>query len=104
MPVKYHNGFEKSGRFTAVGEQSSFTMNISNAEPSDSATYYCAIAYFSDTALSECTVLVLKGSSLNGFAVLQHAVSGPVELGGDTTLQCSVLTDTFAGEHSVYWF
>ncbi|XP_036452916.1 uncharacterized protein LOC118826136 [Colossoma macropomum] len=31
-------------------------------------------------------------------------VSDPVELGGDTTLQCSILTDASAGEHSVYWF
>ncbi|KAI4900529.1 hypothetical protein NFI96_015775, partial [Prochilodus magdalenae] len=105
-PVKYHNGFEKSRRFTALREQSSFTLNISNAEPSDSATYYCAVADYAETVLSECTVLVLKGgcshSSLYG--VLQHPVSDPVELGGDTTLQCSVLTDTSAGEHSVYWF
>ncbi|KAI4876102.1 hypothetical protein NFI96_026946, partial [Prochilodus magdalenae] len=43
-------------------------------------------------------------SPLRLYAVLQHPVSGPVELGGDTTLQCSVLTDTSAGEHSVYWF
>ncbi|KAI4895213.1 hypothetical protein NFI96_031962, partial [Prochilodus magdalenae] len=45
-----------------------------------------------------------KGSSSRLYAVLQHPVSDPVELGGDTTLQCSVLTDTSAGEHSVYWF
>ncbi|KAI4886361.1 hypothetical protein NFI96_028189, partial [Prochilodus magdalenae] len=104
MPVKYHNGFEKSRRFTALREQSSFTLNISNAEPSDSATYYCAAADYADTALSECTVLVLKGRPLRLYTVLQHPVSDPVELGGDTTLQCSVLTDTSAGEHSVYWF
>ncbi|KAI4888272.1 hypothetical protein NFI96_026176, partial [Prochilodus magdalenae] len=101
---KYHNGFEKSRRFTALGEQSSFTLTISNAEPSDSATYYCAVVDYADTTLSECTVLVLKGSSSRLYNILQHPVSDPVELGGDTTLQCSVLTDTSAGEHSVYWF
>ncbi|XP_036452847.1 uncharacterized protein LOC118826066 [Colossoma macropomum] len=57
-----------------------------------------------DTALADWTVLVLKGSSSSLSAVLQPPVSDPVELGGDTTLQCSVLTDTSAGEHSVYWF
>ncbi|KAI4900528.1 hypothetical protein NFI96_015774, partial [Prochilodus magdalenae] len=104
VPVKYHNGFEKSRRFTALEGESSFTLTISNAEPSDSATYYCAAADFSDTILLECTVLVLKDSPSRLYTVLQHPVSGPVELGGDTTLQCSVLTDTSAGEHSVYWF
>ncbi|XP_036452914.1 immunoglobulin kappa light chain-like [Colossoma macropomum] len=103
-PVKYHNGFNKSGRFNASREKSSFTLSISNAEPSDSATYYCSVADFSDTALLGCTVLVLKGSSSSLSAVLQPPVSDPVELGGDTTLQCSILTDTSAGEHSVYWF
>uniref|UniRef100_A0A3B4D1J9 Ig-like domain-containing protein n=1 Tax=Pygocentrus nattereri TaxID=42514 RepID=A0A3B4D1J9_PYGNA len=86
---QYHNDFDKSGRFIAAREQSSFTLNISNAEPSDSATYYCSVMYYTEVALLGCTVLVLKD---------------PVELGGDTTLQCSILTDVSAGEHSVYWF
>ncbi|KAG9274118.1 hypothetical protein AMEX_G10992, partial [Astyanax mexicanus] len=85
----YHNGFHKSGHFIAVTEKSTFTLNISNTEASDSATYFCAVAYFTDIALSDCTVLVLKD---------------PVQLGGDTTLQCSILTDNSAGDHSVYWF
>ncbi|XP_037399744.1 uncharacterized protein LOC108411034 [Pygocentrus nattereri] len=51
----------------------------------------------------DCAILVLKGSSSSLSAVLQPPVSDPVELGGDTTLQCSILTDTPAGDHSVYW-
>ena len=58
---QYHNDFDKSDRCNEVRRQSSFTLNISNAEPSDSATYYCSVAFYSDTALSDCTVLVLKG-------------------------------------------
>uniref|UniRef100_A0A3B4DVZ5 Ig-like domain-containing protein n=1 Tax=Pygocentrus nattereri TaxID=42514 RepID=A0A3B4DVZ5_PYGNA len=92
---QYHNDFDKSGRFIAAREQSSFTLNISNAEPSDSATYYCSVLVYYDPLLS---------SSLSVSAVLQPPVSDPVELGGDTTLQCSILTDVSAGEHSVYWF
>ncbi|XP_036452921.1 uncharacterized protein LOC118826141 [Colossoma macropomum] len=60
--------------------------------------------YTDNALLSDCAVLVLKGSSSSLSAVLQPPVSDPVELGGDTTLQCSILTDTSAGEHSVYWF
>uniref|UniRef100_A0A3B1KH07 Ig-like domain-containing protein n=1 Tax=Astyanax mexicanus TaxID=7994 RepID=A0A3B1KH07_ASTMX len=93
----YHNGFDKSGRFTAVTEKDIFTLNISNTEASDSATYFCAVAYYTDIAL-----LDYAPSSL--YTVLQPPVSDPVQLGGDTTLQCSILTDNSAGDHSVYWF
>ncbi|XP_036452911.1 uncharacterized protein LOC118826132, partial [Colossoma macropomum] len=102
--VTYHNDFDKSGRFNVFREKSGFNLSISNAEPSDSATYYCVAADYSQAALLDYTVLVLKGSSSSVSAVLQPPVSDPVELGGDTTLQCSILTDTSAGEHSVYWF
>uniref|UniRef100_A0A3B1JFF5 Ig-like domain-containing protein n=1 Tax=Astyanax mexicanus TaxID=7994 RepID=A0A3B1JFF5_ASTMX len=82
-PVLYHNGFDKSNRFIAWRETNSFTLNISNAEPSDSATYYCAVIHYTDVAVGDWTVSVIKG---------------------DTTLQCSILTDNSAGDHSVYWF
>ncbi|XP_017537873.2 uncharacterized protein LOC108411018 [Pygocentrus nattereri] len=102
-PAVYHNGFDKTGRFKVLKEKDSFNLRISNAEPSDSATYYCSVTYYADTALADWTVLVLKGSSSSLSAVLQPPVSDPVELGGDTTLQCSILTDVSAGDHSVYW-
>uniref|UniRef100_A0A3B4C332 Ig-like domain-containing protein n=1 Tax=Pygocentrus nattereri TaxID=42514 RepID=A0A3B4C332_PYGNA len=91
---EYHNDFDKSGRFNTLREQSSFTLSISNATTSDSATYYCSIS---------TSVCFHKIPS-----ILKHKykppVSDPVELGGDTTLQCSILTDASAGDHSVYWF
>uniref|UniRef100_A0A3B1IN60 Ig-like domain-containing protein n=1 Tax=Astyanax mexicanus TaxID=7994 RepID=A0A3B1IN60_ASTMX len=93
----YHNNFDKSGRFNALKERGSFTLNIRHAEASDSATYFCAAAYYTAIALSDYTP-----SSL--YTVLQPPVSDPVQLGGDTTLQCSILTDNSAGDHSVYWF
>uniref|UniRef100_A0A3B1JJE3 Ig-like domain-containing protein n=1 Tax=Astyanax mexicanus TaxID=7994 RepID=A0A3B1JJE3_ASTMX len=100
-PVLYHNGFDKSNRFIAWRETNSFTLNISNAEPSDSATYYCAVIHYTDVAVGDWTVSVIKGHL---YTVLQPPVSDPVQLGGDTTLQCSILTDNSAGDHSVYWF
>uniref|UniRef100_A0A3B4EE21 Ig-like domain-containing protein n=1 Tax=Pygocentrus nattereri TaxID=42514 RepID=A0A3B4EE21_PYGNA len=99
LQVKYYNDFDKSGRFNAFREKSSFNLSISNAEPSDSATYYCVFTYYAEATVLDCTVLVLKGSSSSLSSVLQPPVSDPVELGGDTTLQCSILTDASAGDH-----
>uniref|UniRef100_A0A8B9GRT5 Ig-like domain-containing protein n=1 Tax=Astyanax mexicanus TaxID=7994 RepID=A0A8B9GRT5_ASTMX len=82
VEVSNHKGFDKSGRFNAVRDRNSFNLKILNAEPSDSATYYCVIAYYSDVALFHFSTLFSR----------------------DTTLQCSILTDNSAGDHSVYWF
>ncbi|KAG9274115.1 hypothetical protein AMEX_G10980 [Astyanax mexicanus] len=103
-PVLYHNGFDKSNRFIAWRETNSFTLNISNAEPSDSATYYCAAIHYTDVAVGDWTVSVIKDAPSSLYTVLQPPVSDPVQLGGNTTLQCSILTDNSAGDHSVYWF
>ncbi|XP_072544698.1 uncharacterized protein [Salminus brasiliensis] len=102
--AQFYNDFEKSGRFHASQGKSSFTLNILHAEPSDSVTYICAASYYSNIALSDCTVLVLKGATSSHYTVLQHAASDPVQLGGNTTLQCSILTNNSAEDHSVYWF
>ncbi|XP_022541950.2 uncharacterized protein LOC111196841 isoform X2 [Astyanax mexicanus] len=100
----YHNNFNKSGRFNASTEKGNFTLNIRHAEASDSATYICAVSYYTEMVLSDCTVLVLRDAPSSLYTVLQPPVSDPVQLGGDTTLQCSILTDNSAGDHSVYWF
>uniref|UniRef100_A0A3B1JUJ5 Ig-like domain-containing protein n=1 Tax=Astyanax mexicanus TaxID=7994 RepID=A0A3B1JUJ5_ASTMX len=98
---QFHNNFNESGRFSAFKGKDTFTLNISNVEASDSATYFCAAAYYTDIELSDCTLLVLKGSL---YTVLQPPVSNPVKLGGNTTLQCSILTNRCSEDHSVYWF
>ncbi|XP_072544706.1 uncharacterized protein [Salminus brasiliensis] len=48
--------------------------------------------------------LIQQRGPANHYAVFQNPVSDPVQLGGNATLQCSVLTENSAGEHSVHWF
>ncbi|XP_066537412.1 fibroblast growth factor receptor 4-like [Hoplias malabaricus] len=101
--VNYYNNFNKTGRFKVIREKSSFNLSITNTGPTDSATYFCVVSHYIHTELSDCTVVVLKGSSSSLYTVLQTPVLDSVEVGGSTTLQCSILTDASAGEHSVYW-
>ncbi|XP_076829555.1 uncharacterized protein LOC143475567 isoform X2 [Brachyhypopomus gauderio] len=102
-PVVYHNHFNETGRHNAVKKENNFNLSISKAEPSDSATYYCAVSYYEHIGLEDCTVLVLKDEPAIHYDVIQHPVLKPVKTGGNETLQCTVLTERCAGEHSVYW-
>ncbi|XP_076829558.1 uncharacterized protein LOC143475569 isoform X2 [Brachyhypopomus gauderio] len=102
-PVVYHNHFNMTGRHNAVKKENNFNLSISKADPSDSATYYCAVSYYEHIGLEDCTVLVLKDEPAIHFDVIQHPVLKPVKTGGNATLQCTVLTERCAGEHSVYW-
>uniref|UniRef100_W5K1T2 Ig-like domain-containing protein n=1 Tax=Astyanax mexicanus TaxID=7994 RepID=W5K1T2_ASTMX len=101
--VEFDNGFDKRGRFIALREANKFTLNITNAETSDSAIYYCSVAAYASIGLGTCTVLVLEGTVYHP-GVFQPPVSNPIKLGGNTSLECSILTNRCSEDHSVYWF
>ena len=48
--------------------------------------------------------MYMVGSQSNSKTVEQQAESDPVHSGDSVTLQCTVLSETSTGEHSVYWF
>ncbi|KAG5853279.1 hypothetical protein ANANG_G00071420 [Anguilla anguilla] len=50
------------------------------------------------------TLMVTGSESPNRTVVLQQPESESVQPGDSVTLQCTVHTETCAGEHSVYWF
>ncbi|XP_062849614.1 uncharacterized protein LOC134311895 [Trichomycterus rosablanca] len=84
-------------------EVNNFTLNIVNAELSDSATYLCVVSYNLDMVFVGYTVLVLKGSPASQYAVLQNPALKTVTHGDNVTLQCTVVAESCAGEHSVFW-
>ncbi|XP_045067754.1 uncharacterized protein LOC123482858 [Coregonus clupeaformis] len=77
-------------------------LTISKTEPWDSATHYCGAMEVGEVKFGEGTVLIVKGS--NSMSVLQQSVSESVQQGDSVTLNCTIHTETCAGEHSVYWF
>ncbi|XP_061090012.1 uncharacterized protein LOC133123558 [Conger conger] len=102
--VTFPNEFKNSTRLRPKGTKGNFNLTISQVEPSDSATYYC----ITTTTLSGisfgdgATLMVMESQSRT--VVLQQPESESVQPGDSVTLQCTVHTETCAGEHSVYWF
>uniref|UniRef100_A0A8B9GPY1 Ig-like domain-containing protein n=1 Tax=Astyanax mexicanus TaxID=7994 RepID=A0A8B9GPY1_ASTMX len=93
--VEFDNGFDKRGRFIALREANKFTLNITNAETSDSAIYYCSRLF---------VCFLIQKNEYYHPGVFQPPVSNPIKLGGNTSLECSILTNRCSEDHSVYWF
>ncbi|XP_055757065.1 tyrosine-protein phosphatase non-receptor type substrate 1-like [Salvelinus fontinalis] len=49
-------------------------------------------------------ITFLSGSGSRNTTVVQQSVSESVQPGDSVTLNCTIHTETCAGEHSVYWF
>ncbi|XP_036403565.1 uncharacterized protein LOC118790680 [Megalops cyprinoides] len=99
----FYDGFNNS-RFEIVGGKQEFHLKISDTKPEDIGTYYCGITFLNHLMFGNGTFLMLTGSESNSRTVVQQPVSEPVQPGDSVTLQCTIHTETCAGEHSVYWF
>ncbi|XP_064181259.1 signal-regulatory protein beta-2-like [Anguilla rostrata] len=105
VPQLFNEFKKKSTRLSAKAANGSFNLTVSQVEPSDSATYHCAMMPYRETIFGDGTTLMVMGSeSHNRTVVLQQPESESVQPGDSVTLQCTVHTETCAGEHSVYWF
>uniref|UniRef100_A0A8C9QXA8 Ig-like domain-containing protein n=1 Tax=Scleropages formosus TaxID=113540 RepID=A0A8C9QXA8_SCLFO len=96
-PVFYNN-FNSTRFRIQMGERNN-ELVILKTELSDTATYYCGTRRDYGTLFGGGTFLTVKGKT-----VVQQPVSDPVHPGDSVTLQCTVDSETCAGEHSVYWF
>ncbi|XP_061090009.1 uncharacterized protein LOC133123553 [Conger conger] len=86
------------------GRKGNFNLTISQVEPSDSATYFCiTTTTYSGIRFGDGTTLMVMESQ-SRTVVLQQPESESAKPGDSVTLQCTVHTETCAGEHSVYWF
>uniref|UniRef100_A0A8C7LUH8 Ig-like domain-containing protein n=1 Tax=Oncorhynchus mykiss TaxID=8022 RepID=A0A8C7LUH8_ONCMY len=79
-----------------------YEKNISDVQLSDSAEYYCGSSYSNMVEFAEGYILIVKGS--RNTTVVQQPVSESDQPGDSVTLNCTIHTETCAGEHSVYWF
>uniref|UniRef100_A0A671N2G9 Ig-like domain-containing protein n=1 Tax=Sinocyclocheilus anshuiensis TaxID=1608454 RepID=A0A671N2G9_9TELE len=83
LPAVFENDFNKHNRFFVEKDDSRFNLSITNAKESDTAIYYC-VKYIYKFIFGQGTDIIVKDSAV--------------------ALQCTVLTQSCAGEHNVYWF
>ncbi|XP_021433624.1 uncharacterized protein LOC110500542 [Oncorhynchus mykiss] len=102
--INFIKDFTETERLGMRRGDYSYNLTISKTEPGDSATYYCSTAAIYEQTFGEGTVLIVKDSESNIMSVLQQPVSESVQPGDSVTLNCTIHTETCAGEHSVYWF
>ncbi|XP_029616073.1 uncharacterized protein LOC115198321 [Salmo trutta] len=100
----FYHEFKDYPRFSVENGQEKNHLRISDMQLSDSATYYCGSAYGNKVEFGEGDILIVKGSGSRNMTVLQQPVSESVQPGDSVSLNCTIHTETFVGEHSVYWF
>uniref|UniRef100_A0A8C9TK22 Ig-like domain-containing protein n=1 Tax=Scleropages formosus TaxID=113540 RepID=A0A8C9TK22_SCLFO len=100
----FYNGFNETKRFVLQKKGNIFNLYISKINPLDSATYYCAFVYSLEIQFVRGTFLNIEERKSTSRTVVQQPVSDPVHPGDSVTLQCAVVSETCAGEQSVYWF
>uniref|UniRef100_A0A673VLH6 Uncharacterized LOC115194330 n=1 Tax=Salmo trutta TaxID=8032 RepID=A0A673VLH6_SALTR len=99
--IFYHD-FKGNPRVSVESGNGINHLKISDVQLSDSAEYYCGSSYSSMVEFAEGYILLVKGS--RNTTVVQQPVSESVQPGDSVTLNCTIHTETCAGEHSVYWF
>ncbi|XP_073762191.1 novel immune-type receptor 1m isoform X2 [Danio rerio] len=85
-------------------EDGYFNLTILKTKPSDSATYYCVISTSYNIGMGSGTRLLVRDSAKDRNTTLHQSLIDAVDPGDSVNLQCSIFTESCAGDHSVYWF
>uniref|UniRef100_A0A8C9S9Y4 Novel immune-type receptor 9 n=1 Tax=Scleropages formosus TaxID=113540 RepID=A0A8C9S9Y4_SCLFO len=94
----------RDARFVVYKQNGKLHLGISETKHEDTATYYCGYVFLTYMKFGAGIFLMLTGTDSSSRTVVQQVVSDPVHPGDSVTLQCTVDSETCAGEHSVYWF
>ncbi|KAM6949574.1 uncharacterized protein FYW47_015968 [Aplochiton taeniatus] len=96
----FYGEFKNSGRFKARRINESFVLTIEDTRVTDEGTYYCFARDYEILYFGRGALLLHKDVK----CLIQEPVSESVQPGDSVSLNCTIYTETCAGEHSVYWF
>nr|CAI11501.1 novel immune-type receptor 1a, allele 1 [Danio rerio]CAM46863.1 novel immune-type receptor 1a, allele 1 [Danio rerio] len=102
--LKWNSSFEKTNRFNVIKVDDYFNLTILKTKPSDSATYFCVVSAYETIGMGTATRLLVKESAADRNTTLHQSLIETVDPGDAVNLQCSIFTESCAGDHSVYWF
>ncbi|XP_046892559.1 uncharacterized protein LOC124478261 isoform X2 [Hypomesus transpacificus] len=94
-------------RISAKKVDGNYNLNIQNITSSDEGIYFCATGTQYRMDFRNGTFVSVRGNHLlrsHYQTVLKQPESEPVHPGDSVTLQCSVLSESCTGQHSVFWF
>ncbi|XP_073692493.1 uncharacterized protein [Garra rufa] len=110
LAVRFEIDFDKHNRFFVAKADGSFNLSITNTEESDTATYYC-VQYVYQFKFGEGTDLIVKGKQQNmqsdndrDMMDLEDPEYPEDPENSAVARQCTILSQSCAGEHNVYWF
>ncbi|XP_067104184.1 signal-regulatory protein beta-2-like [Osmerus mordax] len=94
-------------RFSAEMVNENSVLKIKYITSSDEGIYFCQTGTMFRMNFRNGTFVTVRGNHLlrsHYQTVLQQPESEPVHPGDSVTLQCSVLSESCTGQHSVFWF
>uniref|UniRef100_A0A3B3RTU9 Novel immune-type receptor 12 n=1 Tax=Paramormyrops kingsleyae TaxID=1676925 RepID=A0A3B3RTU9_9TELE len=100
MELVFYGEFQGDQRFAVHKNSTNMSLTISNAKPMDSGFYFCCTREYERIIFWNNFFLKYEGNKL----LIQQPVSNSVHPGDSVTLQCTIETESCAGEHGVYWF
>nr|CAD12524.1 novel immune-type receptor 1o, allele 2 [Danio rerio] len=100
----WNNNSEKMNNVNVIIREGYFNLTILKTKPSDSATYYCVVSSYQAIGMGSGTRLIVRDAATDRNTTLHQSSIDSVDPGDSVNLQCSIFTESCAGDHSVYWF
>ncbi|KAG9346640.1 hypothetical protein JZ751_006951, partial [Albula glossodonta] len=99
----FYGEFHNNKRFQTKIKGTRLSLTISDMKSEDAGIYYCAARAYELVEFGNGIFLMYESMDIRNI-IIQHPMTEPLLPGDSVSLQCSVHTETCAGEHSVYWF
>uniref|UniRef100_A0A8C1WZX5 Ig-like domain-containing protein n=1 Tax=Cyprinus carpio TaxID=7962 RepID=A0A8C1WZX5_CYPCA len=104
QPTSWNEGFKKTNRFYVIKGDDHFNLTILKIKPSDTAMYFCVVSSYHKIGMGAGSRLLVRDAAIGRNTTLQQSLTDTLHTGNSLSLQCSLFTESCAGEHSVYWF